>query len=458
MATRRKTERLSSTNARVDASGRLELVSWTVRVVSGPDAGGARALGGPMVVGSGESADLRLTDGAVSDRHLELEPRADGVFLRDLGSTNGTLLAGARIDTAFVEAQAMISLGRTLLSVSVATEEQDVEGPLELEGLVATSATMRRVFGLVEKLAPTETPVILLGETGTGKEGLARALHARSHRRGPLVVVDCGALAPALIESELFGHARGAFTGAVAERPGAFVEAEGGTLFLDEVGDLPLELQPRLLRALEGRQVKRLGEDRHRNVDVRIVAATNRPLDAEVKAGRFRSDLYFRLAVAALRVPPLRERREDIPALVRAMLTQLGRETFDLSSELITRLSTYEWPGNVRELRNVVARAVVSDEVSLDNVLNRTPEATPAREPSKPASIDVPFKEAKERLVETFTREYLVALSAHHGGNVTQMARASGLARTYLHDLLSRYSLSRPSQKTEDDKGEPQAE
>ena len=450
MATRRKTERLGSSTARLDANGKLQLLSWTVRVVSGPDAGTARALAGPMVVGSGDTAELRLTDGAVSHHHLELEPRADGVFVRDLGSTNGTLLAGARIDTAFVEAQAVISLGRTLLSVQVVAEEQDVDGPTELEGLVATSAGMRRVFGLVEKLAPTDTPVILLGETGTGKEGLARALHIRSRRRGPLVVVDCGALAPALIESELFGHARGAFTGAVTERPGAFAEAEGGTLFLDEVGDLPLELQPRLLRALEGRQVKRLGEDRHRIVDVRIVAATHKPLNAEVKAGRFRSDLYFRLAVAALRIPPLRERREDIPALVKALMSQLGRESFELSQELLTTLSTYEWPGNVRELRNVVARAVVSDEVSLDNVLNRTGSSeAPARERVKPAPLEVPFKEAKERLVETFTREYLVALVARHEGNVTQMARASGLARTYLHDLLSRYSLGRPKQPSE---------
>ena len=425
MALRRKTERLHAHNARVDAAGRLQLLSWTVKVVSGPDTGTTRALAGPMVVGSGDTADLRLTDGAVSHHHVELEPRADGVFVKDLGSTNGTLLAGARIDTAFIEAQAVISLGRTLLSVSVVAEEQEVDGPLELEGFVAVSTPMRRVFGLVERLARTETAVLFVGEPGTGKEGLARALHARSdRRRGPFVGVDCRAQAPDLIERALFGQ------------PGAFAEAEGGTHFLDEVGELPLELQPRLLRALEAQQVKRPGDEQPHRIDVRLVASTSRPLDAEVKSGRFRNDLSLRLAVAALRLPALRERREDIPTLVRAMLTQLGRESFELSPGLLATLASFDWPGNVRELRNVVARAVVSDEVSLDNVLN------PAA-PKRP-QLEVPFKEAKERLVETFTREYLVALSAHHDGNVTQMAKSSGLARTYLHDLLSKYSLSRP--------------
>ncbi|MBL8937604.1 MAG: sigma-54-dependent Fis family transcriptional regulator, partial [Archangium sp.] len=314
----------------------------------------------------------------------------------------------------------------------------------ELEGLVGGSAVMRRLFGLIEKLAPSETPVLLLGETGTGKEGLARALHQRSTRRkAPFVVVDCGAVAPQLVESELFGHVRGAFSGAIADRAGAFVEAEGGTLFLDEIGELPLELQPRLLRALEARQVKRLGEDRPRAVDVRVIAATHRSLQAEVQAGRFRRDLYFRLAVAALRVPPLRERRDDLPQLVRALLVQLGRESFELSADLVARLASYDWPGNVRELRNVVARAVVSDEVSLEHVLNPAPAsapAAPALVPPPPA-LEVPFKEAKERIVERFTREYLTALEHKHGGNVTQMAKASGLARTYLHDLLAKHGL-----------------
>jgi transcriptional regulator with GAF, ATPase, and Fis domain len=435
---------------RVDPTGRLQHLSWKVKVVSGPDSGATLALTGKAIVGSGENSALRLTDTSVSRDHIELEPRSDGVFLKDLGSTNGTLVGGARVDTAIVEQQAVISLGRTLLSLSVDVQEEDIEGPIELDGVVAMSSTMRRVFGLVERLAPSDTPVVLYGETGTGKEGLARALHARSLRRkGPMVVVDCGSLAPQLIESELFGHTRGAFTGAVNERPGAFVEAEGGTLFLDEVGDLPLELQPRLLRALESRQIKRLGEDRHRTVDVRIVAATNRNLEAEVKAGRFRSDLYFRLAVAMLRVPPLRERREDLPTLVRALLTQLGRESFELNLELLTQLASYSWPGNVRELRNVVARAVVSDEVTLDTMLNPQGGNSPPLEGSAAPQrgtgpqLEVPFKEAKEKLVEAFTREYLVALLAKHDGNVTQMARASGLARTYLHDLLSRYGLAR---------------
>jgi DNA-binding NtrC family response regulator len=421
MATRRKTERLgSSSTARIDASGRLEVLNWTVRVVSGPDAGSARALAGPMIVGSGDDANFKLKDTAVSHHHLELQPRADGVFVRDLGSTNGTLLAGARIDTAFVEAQAVISLGRTLLAVSVVAEEQELDGADELEGLVGTGAAMRRVFGLVEKLARANTPVLFLGEQGTGKARLASALHARSGRKGALITVDCTS---SQVESALF------------ER--GFEEAEGGTLFLDELGALPLELQPRLLRALEG----------HAGGDVRVVAASSRALETEVKAGKFRNDLYLRVAVAAVRVPPLRERKEDLPALVRSMLVELGRGSFELSAGLTSTLAGYSWPGNVRELRTVVARAVVSDEVSVESVLNPGPQTRS----SEPPSLDVPFKEAKERLVETFTREYLVALSAKHEGNVTQMAKASGLARTYLHDLLSRYSLSRSSQRAEEE-------
>jgi DNA-binding NtrC family response regulator len=376
----------------------------------------ARALAAPMIVGSGDDAGFKLKDSAVSHHHLELHPRADGVFVRDLGSTNGTLLAGARIDTAFVEAQAVISLGRTLLAVSVVAEEQELDGPEELEGMVATGASMRRVFGLVEKLARANTPVLFLGEQGTGKARLASALHVRSRRKGAFVTVDCTS---SQVESALF------------ER--GFKEAEGGTLLLDEVSALPLELQPRLLRALEG----------HAGGDVRMVAASTRALDAEAKAGRFRDDLYLRVAVAAVRVPPLRERKEDLPALVRSMLVELGRGSFELSAGLTSTLSGYSWPGNVRELRTVVARAVVSDEVSVESVLNPGPQAKTHEAPS----LDVPFKEAKEKLVESFTREYLVALSAKHEGNVTQMAKASGLARTYLHDLLSRYSLSRSTQR-----------
>ncbi len=434
-----RTEPLNSPLLLLDGNGELRQRSWKLSVVSGPDAGKTLDLTETVVVGSGIEADLQLSDGTVSRLHVQLEPQADGVRVKDLGSTNGTLMGGARIGEALVEHHGTLSMGRSVLSVA-ATDVAIAtgEGPATLDGLVGSSPQMRHLFSLVEKLAPTDTPIILLGETGTGKEGLARGLHLRSKRRlAPFVVVDCGAITSALIESELFGHARGAFTGAATERPGAFVEAEGGTLFLDEIGELPLELQPKLLRALEARQVKRLGEDRYRSVDVRIIAATHRDLEAETRAGRFRQDLYYRLAVAALRVPPLRERREDIPLLVTALLSQLGSESFSLSGELLQLLGTYDWPGNVRELRNVVARAVVSDAISIQSVLN--PHQASA--PEQAASPQVPFKAAKDHLVDTFTLEYLTALSRKFEGNVTKMARASGLARTYLYGLLGKYGL-----------------
>jgi DNA-binding NtrC family response regulator len=297
---------------------------------------------------------------------------------------------------------------------------------------------MRRVFGILERVAPTEATVVLLGETGTGKEVLAHAIHTASRRNSqPFVVVDCSAISPQLIESELFGHVRGAFTGAISQRDGAFLQANGGTLFLDELGELPLEMQPKLLRALENGTVKRVGEDQPRRTQVRVIAATNRDLQEEVRAGRFRRDLYFRLAVMTVRLPPLRERPDDVPLLIRHFLHELGALHFPLSEPLQQQLRSYAWPGNVRELRNVIGRMLAGGEADLSPA---SPESGPVAAGGAELK-HLPFKEAKERVFEAFTREYLIALFRECDGNISQMARTAGINRNHVQRLLDRYGL-----------------
>jgi DNA-binding NtrC family response regulator len=239
-----------------------------------------------------------------------------------------------------------------------------------------------------------------------------------------------------LVTSELFGHVKGAFTGAVSDRQGTFLEADGGTIFLDEIGELPLEVQPLLLRVLEAGTVKRVGENKPRRVDVRVIAATHRDLEAAVKAGTFREDLYFRLAVALIHIPPLRERLEDLPLLIEHFVKELGRPDLGISERILERFAAYAWPGNLRELRNLVERALLGADEG--------PPA-PARastESKSRALAELPFKAAKEKLLEAFTREYLETLLSRCGGNVSQAARVSGLTRTYLHELIGRYGLS----------------
>jgi DNA-binding NtrC family response regulator len=433
---------------RVDSTtGRLRSREYRLTVIHGPDTGISVPLRGPLVVGSAPEAGFPLKDTTVSRLHVQLRPRPDGVVVRDMESMNGTFVGGARIQEALVETEATLAVGNSLMRISVFEADLGVpDGPTQLGGVLAHSRAMRQVLGLVERLAESEVTVVLLGETGTGKDVVARALHSvsrRAHR--PLVVFDCSAVAANLIESELFGHAKGAFTGAVGERKGAFLQADGGTLFLDELGELPLELQSRLLRALEAGVVKRLGEDTWRPVDVRIIAATHRDLEAETKAGRFRQDLFYRMAVAMVRVPALRERVEDISPLVHHFVRELGREDFEVPAALMAKMTAYAWPGNVRELRNVVARALLGDPDALPGGESAL-RAGPAR---GELSLDVPFKEAKERLVETFTRDYLEALLHRHGGNVSRAARAAGIARPYVHKLVVKYGL-----KSSDDAAE----
>jgi transcriptional regulator with PAS, ATPase and Fis domain len=290
--------------------------------------------------------------------------------------------------------------------------------------------------------------VLLEGETGTGKELLAEAVHLRSSRRqGPFVVVDCGALPRDLIGSELFGHVRGAFTGALTAKRGLIEEADGGTLFLDEVGELPLDLQPQLLRALEKREVRPIGEVRAKKVNIRVVAATNKNLPELVRQGGFREDLYFRLAVVRAAVPALRKHKEDIPLLVRNFLRELKRDDFEIGPDVLAQLMAHDWPGNVRELRNVVERGLSLEggalpiEVSGDigTATNDAGNYNPGGM-SKDV-LEKPFKEAKGLLVESFEREYLTHLLQRHNGNISRAALEAGIDRNYIHRLVKKYNI-----------------
>jgi DNA-binding NtrC family response regulator len=457
------TEELKPASAllRLDTkTGTLRQRKYKVSVIAGPDSGRTIELGDPktaqpnpvtgtldalttITVGSHTGAGMALKDTTISRYHVELSARPDGVRVRDLESRNGTYIGGARIQEVIVEDQAVVTIGKTSLRISMVEEDLGVPKGLSSFGKVMGAAeTMRQLFGILEKVAPTDSTVLLLGETGTGKEVLAEGIHSTSKRgKKPFVVVDCGAVAPTLIESELFGHVKGAFTGAVADRNGAFLEADGGTVFLDEIGELPLDLQPKLLRVLEAGTVRRVGEDKHRRIDVRVIAATHRDLEKEIDAGRFRRDLYYRLAVVVVNVPPLRDRLDDIPLLAKHFVEQMGRGDFEVPRALMARFSTYHWPGNVRELRNLVERALAGADV---DPLPANEATTPSQRGMQPvdAVTELPFKEAKERLVESFTREYLVALLNKCNGNISQMAREAGIARNYVHRLVTKYGLT----------------
>jgi DNA-binding NtrC family response regulator len=320
--------------------------------------------------------------------------------------------------------------------------------------LYGASPVMSRLYQRIDRIARTTSDVLIEGESGTGKELIAAEVVRRSARADkPFVIVDCGAIAPTLMESELFGHAKGSFTGAHRNRVGAFEAAEGGTVFLDEIGELPLEMQPKLLRALAAREVRRTGENKSRTIDVRVIAATNRRLEAEVNQGHFREDLYFRLSVLRIDVPPLRERLDDLPLLVASFLERLGvaEKIGVFTEEVLDGMRRHGWPGNVRELRNYVERFVLFDDADLyaEAAAQATPKnggeaKAPAPVEEDPTSpIDLPFRVLKDQTIEQFERSYLTALLKWSGGNVSRAARKANVDRMYLHRLLQRHGLAR---------------
>ena len=405
-------------------------------------------------IGARPDADILLKDTTVSRAHAEIVRGRDGTILRDLGSTNGTFVGSVRVREVYLTPDTRFRVGKTELVYSPADEIIDIlPSALDrFEGLVGRGIAMREVFGVLERIAPTDLTVLVTGETGTGKELASRALHARSSRRtGPFIVFDCGAAPDTLVESELFGHERGAFTGAVQAREGLFEMADGGTIFIDEIGEMPFELQPKLLRVLEQREVRRVGSGRVRPVDVRVVAATNRNLRDEVAAGRFREDLYYRLAVVEIGLPPLRDRRDDLPLLVDHLLRRAphNKGVTGVAPEVAAVFDAWRWPGNVRELNNVVERALPFCDGPLIT-LKTLPDAlrTPGPHTERPATgltaenlTGMPLKEAKDQLIEAFERQYLVDLIERHDGNVSRAARTAGMDRKSITRLLKKHQI-----------------
>jgi len=389
----------------------------------------------PLVLGNGTDADVPIDDPYVSGRHLELKQTPAGVQLRDLGSRNGTKVRGIAIAEALLDSTTALVIGQTQVSVEIRGQFSDGRSPAAARGrfgdVLADSAAMHEVFTLAERLAPSDLTVTLHGETGTGKDLLARAMHGASARKdGPFVVFDCGAAAPSLIESQLFGHHKGAFTGAISDHAGAFERAHKGTLFLDEIGELALELQPKLLRALENRRIQRIGGSADVAVDVRIIAATHRDLEEEVREGRFRQDLLFRLNAAVLTVPPLRERKEDVVLLAKTFAR--SHNDHSLSNDALIRLSNHSWPGNVRELRNVIASAAaiadgpVIEAADLVNLGERRREPTLERLPLAGISL------------EEIERTAILQTLEKVGGNKTQAAKLLGIATSTLYEKLKK--------------------
>jgi len=416
---------------------------WRIEVMSGPSKGLVKRFAeGVIRLGSAKSNDVVIDDGKVSRHHLVLEVKGTGLRARDLGSKNGTFYRSSRIETADLPISgAVLTIGETELALM--PDEPDLglgPSPRERCGqLLGQSEAMRMLFARIERIAPTTATVLVHGETGSGKELVAEAIHGLSARAGsPLVVVDCGSIPRELIESELFGHVRGAFTGATTDRRGAFELAHGGTVFLDEIGELALDLQPRLLRVLETGQVKPVGGGRAVSCDVRVIAASLRDLGTEVREGRFREDLFYRLSVVRVDVPPLRAHLDDLPLLVEYFLHELGSPP--LGPDALRTMAAYAWPGNVRQLKNVLERAAALAAGGPLSIRTSDLEL-PAPQSTPPAAMSLPYKVAKDEILARFTKEYLEALLARNSGNVSAAAREAQVDRNWIVALARRHGV-----------------
>jgi DNA-binding NtrC family response regulator len=415
-------------------------------VVDGPDRGRACRLGAaPVTIGTDPACDLVLSDDRVSAKHLTVAAVESRFAVADLGSTNGVYYEGSKITAVTVPAGTTLLAGRSALRIEPEAQPLDLppSQARRFGELVGESLAMREVFAVLERVAGSDATLLVEGETGTGKELVARAIHdASPRRRGPFVAVDCGALPEGLLESELFGHVRGAFTGAANARTGMLVRADGGTLFLDELGRITPTLQARLLRVLEERVVRPLGGDTERAVDVRVIAASRDDLDAEVAAGRFRPDLLYRLAVVRVALPPLRTRREDIPLLVRELLKRRGFTDEAGSGPNLDRLIAHGWPGNVRELRNVMDRAIAlapGAQRFADLVIRI--DASPLAGEALAVRSDLPYAEAKAAVLHDLERRYVADVLARTSNNLSAASRESGIDRKALRAMARRHGL-----------------
>jgi two-component system response regulator GlrR len=425
----------------------IELKAFALEVIEGPDAGRSWKGGKRSVlIGTHPSSDLCLADPHVSRLHARIDVEEHEYVLSDLGSTNGTRVGGVRIRHACLEEGNLVELGQSRLRFHVLQQPFRIELAESdaFEGLVGRTAAMRELFALCARVAPSDATVLLQGETGTGKELVARAIHERSLRKGkPFVVFDCGAVPPTLIESELFGHERGAFTGAVASRAGVFERADGGTLFLDELGELALDLQPKLLRALETGEITRVGGETPKQVDVRVLGATHRDLASMIAEGRFRADLYYRLAVIRLAIPALRERREDVPLLAAHFAREVlgdapgGRIPQATLEAVFEGLRQHDWPGNVRELRNVVERAAILADPKLlrAGALDAVTELTRSVEKSISKRVTLRAARAERE------REYLSDLLRATEGDLDEASRIAQVHRKSLERLIRKHKL-----------------
>ncbi len=403
-----------------------------------------------VVIGADVGADVVLTgDDSVSSKHCTVVPAETGFKVTDLESSNGTFVDGVRLTSALVPFGATLRLGRSLVQLMPAEEIAEIppSQATSFGELLGTSAAMRSIYALLERASPTDASVLLSGESGTGKELAARSIHCGSDRKdGPFVVFDCGAASENLTDSALFGHSKGAFTGAVADRRGAFASADGGTLFLDEIGDLPLALQPKLLRLLEAGEVTPLGKETSERYDVRVIAASHRDLYADVATGTFRGDLYYRLAVVEIELPPLRARLADLPILVTTFLGATDQDVLTLPGALanLERLHRYSWPGNVRELRNVIgrAKALAPKDAPFGEMPILLRKGGQTNAPSSAAvTAERPFHEVKAEVLAEFERAYLKDLVSRADGNISAAARIAGVERKHLYKLLERAGL-----------------
>ena len=457
-------------------------------VVGGPDDGkeveltSSRCTGGRSIIN-----DLVLDDKAVSGTHFEIVVRDDGYRLRDLKSRNGTFIGDLQIREVYLKPGVIFRAGQSQVQFKPTQDIVEIELSKQdrFDKVIGASAIMREVFANLEKIAASDLTVLVTGETGTGKELVARGIHNASARKDkPFVVLDCGSIPKDLIESTLFGHEKGSFTGAVGQHRGCFEQANGGTIFLDEIGELDIMLQPKLLRVLEQREIKRVGGDKTIKVDVRVLAATNRDLRAEVNSNNFREDLYFRLSVVNAELPPLRDRKEDVALIAQHFLRDVASRrgiTMSFGQDAMAALQNHRWPGNVRELRNVVERAAaLSDgpvitrqdlvfgreagpspianhdliKAGTDAARRAAAEMSGTELPTQqgPATFDAEllrpglgFKDAKQTVVDAFETAYLGVLLKRNEGNITRSAQEAGLTRYHLRELLKRHGLTNPS-------------